>query len=84
MDAVDVSTVQADGVSTLCSTVLEAEEIIGHLWRSSHFTGTVETQNEQVHHQPIVLHNEGGKLQASDDAVGVGVVHVLKQGKKCV
>lgn len=81
MDAVDVSAVQANGVGTLCSTVLEAEEIVGHLWRSSHLAGTVKTQNEQVHHQAIVLHNEGGKLQAPDDAVRVGVVHVLERGK---
>lgn len=81
MDAVNVSAVQANGVGTLCSTVLEAEEIVGHLRGSSHLTGAVKTQNEQVHHQPVVLHNEGGKLQAPDDAVRVGVVHVLEQGK---
>lgn len=81
MDAVDVSAVQTNGVGALCSTVLEAEEIVGHLGRSSHLTSTVKTQNEQVHHQPIVLHNEGGKLEAPDDTVRVGVVHVLQQVK---
>lgn len=28
-----------------------------------------ESQQQQVQHQPIVLGDEGGKLQAADDAV---------------
>lgn len=64
-------------MGTLSGRVLEAEEVIGHLRRSSHLTGSVQTQHQQVHHQPIVLHDERGKLQATDDTVRVCVVHVL-------
>lgn len=79
VDAVDVATVESDWVGALCGRVLEAEEVVGDLRRSCHFTGAVQAQNQQVHHQAVVLHDEGGKLKSSDDAVGVGVVHVLKR-----
>lgn len=79
--AVDVAAVQADGVGALRSRVLEAEEVVGHLGRAGHLAGTVQAQHQQVHHQPVVLHDERGKLQPSDDAVRVGVVHVLEENK---
>lgn len=82
MDTINVTAVEADWMGALCSTVLKAEEIIGHLWGASHFTGTMQTQDEQVHHEPIILHNEGSKLQASDNAVRIGVVHVLQSDNK--
>lgn len=57
--------------------VLKREEIVGHLRRPSHFTGPLKAQDKQVKHQAVVLDNERGKLQATDDAVRVGVIHVL-------
>ena len=80
--AVDVTTVEADGMSALCGRVLEAEEVIGHLGRAGHLTGPVQAEHQQVHHQAVVLHDERGKLQPSDDAVRVGVIHVLEENKK--
>lgn len=77
VDAVDVAAVQSDWVGTLCGCVLETEEIVGHLRWAGHLTGTVQTQHQQVHHQAVVLYNERGKLEPPDDAVGVGVVHIL-------
>lgn len=58
VDAVDVTAVQSDWVGALRGCVLETEEVIGHLRRASHLTGTVQTQDQQVHHQAVVLHNE--------------------------
>lgn len=79
MDAVNVATVEADWMGAFCGCILETEEVVWHLGRTSHLTGTVQTQHQQVHHQAIVLYNERGKLEPPDDAVGVCVVHVLKQ-----
>ena len=77
VDAVDVSAVQPDGVGALGSRVLEAEEVVGHLWGAGHLASTVQAKHKEVHDQAVVLHYEGGKLQPTDDAVRVGVVHVL-------
>lgn len=76
--AVDVAAVQSDRVSGLGSGVLETEEVVGHLWRAGHLTGAVQTKDQQIHHQAVVLHDERSKLQTSDDAVRVGVIHVLE------
>lgn len=46
VDAINVAAVQSDWMSRLCGSVLETEEVIGHLWWSSHFTGTVQTQHQ--------------------------------------
>lgn len=66
----------------LSCNVLEAEEVIWHLGRPSHFTGTVQTQHQQVHHKPIILDDEGSKLQTTNNPIGVCVIHVLRK-KKC-
>ena len=57
--------------------VLEAQEGVGVLRRTRHFGGPVQAKDEEVEYEAIVLHNEAGVLDASDDAVQVGVVHVL-------
>ena len=82
MYAVDVAAVEADGVGALGGRVLEAEEVVGHLGRAGHLAGPVQTQHQEVHDQAVVLHDERGKLQPSDDAVRVGVIHVLEENKK--
>ena len=69
MDAINVSAEETDGVGSLGGYVLETEKIIWHLRRPGHLTGSVQPQYKQVHHQAIVLYNERGKLQASDDPV---------------
>lgn len=81
MDAIDVAAVQSDWVGTLSRCVLETEEVIGHLRWAGHLAGTVQAQHQQVHHQTVVLYNEGGELEPPDDAVGVGVVHILNRQK---
>ncbi len=60
--------------------VLEGEEVIGHLRGSGHLTSSLQAQYQEVQHQPVVLHYEGGKLETTDDPVRVGMVHVLGIG----
>ena len=50
-----------------CIHVLETQEIIWHLGRSRHLRGSVQTKDKQVHDQAVVLDNEGGELQTSND-----------------
>lgn len=79
MYAVDVAAVQSDWMCALGGGVLETEEVVGHLGRASHLTGTVQSEHQQVHNEAIILNNERSKLEPPDDAVGVGVVHVLRE-----
>lgn len=69
MDAVNVSAEETDGVGSLSGYVLKTEKVIWHLRGPSHLTGSVQSQYKQVHHQAIILHDERGKLQASDNPV---------------
>ena len=77
MELAQVSLAESDVARHLGVHILEGHEVAGHLRRSEHLTGSVQTQQKQVHHQVIVLDPEGGKLDPPDDAVAVGVVHVL-------
>mmetsp|Transcript_8730 Transcript_8730/g.18587 ORF Transcript_8730/g.18587 Transcript_8730/m.18587 type:complete len:747 (-) Transcript_8730:2392-4632(-) len=77
VDLVDVARVEADGVPRLSAHVPEGQELVGHLGRARHFTGPCEAQQQQVQDQTVVLRDEAGKLQSSDEAVAVGVAHVL-------
>lgn len=61
--------------------ILKREEVVWHLWRSRHFTGTLEAKHKKVEYETVILHDERCKLQAADDAVRVGVVHVLHTAK---
>lgn len=79
MDAINVSAIQANGVSRFCRHILETQEIIWHLRWASHLTGSVQTKNQQVHHQTVVLNNERSKLESTNNAIGVGVIHVLQE-----
>ena len=75
MELAQVSLAESDAARHLGVHILEGHEVAGHLRRSEHLTGSVQTQQKQVHHQVIVLDPEGGKLDPPDDAVAV--VHVL-------
>ena len=56
---------------------LVLEKVIWHLRRPSHLTSSLQPEHQEVQHEAVVLDDERGKLQTSDDAVRVGVVHVL-------
>ena len=62
----------------LGADVAVGEEVVGDGGRACDLGGAREAEDEQVEHQPVELHHEGGELQAADDAVRVGVVHVLE------
>ena len=74
---VNVAAVQPDGVPRLGRNIREREELIRPLRRPRELRGTGEPKHEQVEHQAVVLHDEAGELQAADEAVRVGVRHVL-------
>ena len=77
VDLVDVSAVEPDRMGRLRGHVLKGEKVVGHLRRSGHFRGALEAQQQQVEHQAEELDDEGGELQAANDAVRVGVIHVF-------
>ena len=68
---------ESDGMGDLGVDVLKGEEVVGHLWRSGHLGGPVEAEDEEVDDEAVVLDDKGGELEAANDAVRVGVVHVL-------
>ena len=48
MDSVNIARVESDGVAGLSLHVLVGEEVIGHLRRAGHLTGSLQSQNQQV------------------------------------
>mmetsp|Transcript_62206 Transcript_62206/g.196852 ORF Transcript_62206/g.196852 Transcript_62206/m.196852 type:complete len:623 (-) Transcript_62206:2053-3921(-) len=77
VDLVHVAAVETDRVPGLGLDVAEAEELVGHLRWTRELRGASEAEHEQVQHEAVVLHDEAGELQAADEAVAVGVAHVL-------
>lgn len=69
VETIDVTRVEAYGMCHFRRHVLERQEIVRHLWWSSHLTGTLESKYKKIKNKTVVLDNEGGKLQASDDAI---------------
>lgn len=61
MDLVDVAGVEANGVPRLCAGVPEAQELVGDLGRPGNLTGTCQTQQQQVHHQPCGISTSDGQ-----------------------
>jgi hypothetical protein len=41
---------------------LEGQEVVGHLRRAGHLGRAVQAEDEQVHDEAVVLHDERGKL----------------------
>ena len=76
-EAVQVPAVQADGVPELRVHILEGQELVGQLRRPGDLRGPGQTQHQQVQDHAVVLEDEGSELQALDQTVRVGVVHVL-------
>lgn len=69
--------IQPNGVFDLHVDIPEAEEVVRRLRRPRDLRRPREPEDEEVQHQPVVLVDERSELQAADQAVGVGVVHVL-------
>jgi hypothetical protein len=77
MNAIDVSRVQANGMASLGRNVSVLEEVVGHLGRTSHLTRALQAKNEDIQDQTVVLKNESGELQTSDEAIPIRMGHVL-------
>mmetsp|Transcript_10204 Transcript_10204/g.41240 ORF Transcript_10204/g.41240 Transcript_10204/m.41240 type:complete len:678 (+) Transcript_10204:3871-5904(+) len=77
VDLVDVPAVQADGVPGLRADVAVGDELVGHLRGTGNLARAGQTENQQIQHESVVLGHKRRKLQAADEAVGVGVGHVL-------
>jgi hypothetical protein len=55
VDAVDVARVKADRVARLGCRVAELEEVVGHLRWAGHLAGALETEDEDVEDETVVL-----------------------------
>ena len=77
VELIYVARVETDRMGSFCGHILETEEIIWHAWRTSHLTSSVETKNEEIKHEPVVLDDERRELETTENTVVVGVVHIL-------
>lgn len=55
VNAVNVARVQTDGMASLGRRVAELEEVVGHLGRAGHLAGALETEDEDVEDETVVL-----------------------------
>eukprot|EP00438_Fugacium_kawagutii_P036610 Skav217820 [mRNA] locus=scaffold889:237880:242886:- [translate_table: standard] len=76
-ESIQVTAVQPDGMSQFRVHILEGQELVRQLRRTCNLGGSGQTQHQQIQHHAVVLEDKGAKLQTLDEAVGVGVVHVL-------
>jgi hypothetical protein len=76
MEAVDVARIEADWVARFGYGVAILQEIVGHLRGPGHFTGAMQSEDEQVKDKPIVLEYECRELESTDQAIGIVVRHV--------
>lgn len=74
---VNVTRVQTNGMRRLCLHVREREILILLTWRTSKLAGSVETEDEEIADEAIVLHDKGRELETANEAVGVGVRHIF-------
>ena len=75
---VDVAAVETDRVALLRRHVAKSEKLIGHGGWPRDLGGAREPEDQEIEHQPVVLHDEGRELQPAQQPVRVGVVHVLE------
>lgn len=74
---VNVTAVEADGVTGFGSHVGELQEIVRHVRWTRHLARSLQAKDEKIQNEAVILHNERRELEASDDAVAVRVVHVF-------
>jgi hypothetical protein len=58
VDLVDISTIQADGMSCLSIKIVEGHELIWIVDGAREFGCSLQSENEQVQHEAVVLENE--------------------------
>ena len=76
-DAVDVARVESYRMAHLGGERAEREKVVRQIRRAGDLGGARQAQQQNVEHQAVVLHDERRELQAANEAVRVGVVHVL-------
>jgi hypothetical protein len=84
VDSIDVSGVETNGMARLRGAVAVLKEIVGELWRPSHFTGPLKTQNKEIKHKTVVLEYESGELKTTYETESVGVRHILVRQDRVV
>lgn len=67
---------------SLCRRVAVLQEVVRHLRKSSHLTRALKVKNQEVEYQAVILEDEGGKLQATDEAECVRVSHIYRVTRK--
>ena len=60
VNSVDVARVEADRVASLGGRVAELEEVVGDLRRTGHLACALETEDQDVEDETVVLRGEGG------------------------
>mmetsp|Transcript_15391 Transcript_15391/g.46047 ORF Transcript_15391/g.46047 Transcript_15391/m.46047 type:complete len:239 (-) Transcript_15391:180-896(-) len=76
---VHVATVETDRVLGLGLQIAEGQKVVGQLGRAGHLACALQTEQQYVQQEAVVLHNERTELQATNQPVGVGVRHVLER-----
>jgi len=65
-------------VSCLRLHIFEAHEFVGSRGRPSELGGPLETEDQDVKDETVVLCDEARELKAPDQSIGVSMTHVLK------
>mmetsp|Transcript_29770 Transcript_29770/g.62395 ORF Transcript_29770/g.62395 Transcript_29770/m.62395 type:complete len:277 (-) Transcript_29770:3144-3974(-) len=73
----DVTTVQADRMLHFSGDRIEGQKLVRLHRSTGDFAGSGKSQHEQIKNQTVILKDEGSKLQATDQAVAVQMIHVL-------
>ena len=76
VEAVDITRVEADWMAGLGGGISVLQEIVEHLWGTSHFTCTRQTKDHATVHQAVVLEDEGGELEDTNKAICVRMCHI--------
>lgn len=84
VNPVDVSGVESDRVPRLGRRVPELEEVVGHLRGSSHLARPLQSEDEQVEDESVVLEDERRELETSDHSKVVDMRHILVRQDRVV
>ena len=76
VNPVDVARVQPDRVGSLGSRVTVLQEVVGLLGWTSHFTRSLETENEKIQNETVVLEDESRELETTNHTISIGMSHI--------
>ena len=55
VQAINITGVQADGATSLCSRIAILQEVVGDFWRTCHFASSLQAKNEDIKDKTVVL-----------------------------